>query len=251
MATTLNSSAKTIDQNETTVLLSGISIAEIPIAYGHKFDLGSFGKIGVGASFKVMQARVYGEEIAVNTLKNSNDMTKRVKDSKADSTNIGLDLGALWRYEDLKTIGPINVGIVAKNLNSPEFDGPKDSTGKAISKVKVEPQMRFGIGLEPFSWLSIAADLDLTKNKTVLAGRESQNIGGGLEAHMSWAALRLGIYQNIAESSDKPIITAGLSLGPNWLRLDIDAAMATETGRYDNKTYPREAKVEFGLSTMF
>lgn len=242
-----------IDQNNTTVDLRGIAIAEIPLGYGHKFDLGAFGKIGIGGAVKVMQATVYSQEVKVMQIKDSADLVKKAKDSKTDSTAVGVDLGAMWRFDDLKSVGPINLAFVIKNINSPEFDAPKASGAvPGFTKIKVEPQARAGIALQPFSWLDIVADADLTKNKSVMPGRDSQNIGAGLELNpVSFFALRAGVMENIAETSAKPVLTAGLSLGPHWLRLDIDGAVSTDTGKYQNTTYPREAKVEFGLSTAF
>jgi hypothetical protein len=246
-----------LENNTTTINLSGIALAEVPFAYGHKFNFGSKGQLGVGGAVKVMQGTVYYQEAKLfQDFKNgSSDFTKKIKDNKADSTAFGLDLGVMYRLEDVKYIGPFNAALVAKNLNSPKFDGPTVSGVKADS-IKVEPQLRAGIGLDPLSWLSIAADLDLTKNKTVLPGLESQLVGGGIEAHFDrfyvlWLALRAGVYKNIAVSDSKPVLTAGLSLGPKWLRFDLNAAMATETAKYDNKSYPNEAKVDFALSTAF
>jgi len=244
-------SGQSIENNNTNVVLTGIALAEIPIAYGHQFDLGSFGKMGLGAAFKIMRGTVFFSSKQLVSLNDSSDIFKDVRDNKTDSTNFGVDLGAQWRYEDLKFTGPINVGLVVKNINSPEFDSFPASGSFLPDKIKVEPQARVGVALDPLSWLTLAADMDVTKNKTVLPGLDSQNIGGGLEAHFSWIAVRAGVYKNIAESSNKPVITAGLSLGPQWLRLDIDAAASTEKATYDNSSYPREAKVEFGLSTMF
>ena len=248
--------SNSIDNNNTTVLLRGIAIAEVPLAYGHKFDLGNFGKLGIGAAAKVMRGTVYSTDVKVKELKDSADVADRVKDNKADSTQFGIDLGALWRMEEVKYIGPISVGLAAKNLNTPKFDGPKDPATLKVSTIKVEPQVRLGLGLEPFSWLSLVADMDMTKNKTVIPGRDSQLIGGGLEAHFDhwytlWLALRAGAYKNIGETGSKPVITAGLSLGPKYLRLDINGAMATAKGTYDGKSVPLEGKVEFGLSTAF
>lgn len=246
-------SGGSIDDNNSTVQLSGIVLAEVPVSYGYKFDLGNGGKLGIGATVKAMQATVYGKEALIfkDFEDGSSDFTDKVKDSKAESTSFGIDLGALWRYEGVEAMGPINVGVVAKNLNSPKFDGPVTSAGTASPSVKVKPQARIGVGLDPLSWLSLAADMDVTKNETMIREKKSQNIGGGLEAHWYYGALRLGMFKNLAESGAKPIITAGLGLGPQWLRLDIDAAASTGTSKYDNTTYPREAKVEFGLSTIF
>jgi hypothetical protein len=258
VVTGLNLAASTfnggsIDSNTTRVDLVGIILAEIPFSYGHKLDLGTFGKLGIGGTAKVMQATVYTQSpyLFKDFKDGSSSFTTKVKDSKTDSVTFGIDLGALWRYEDLQAVGPINVGLVARNLNSPKFDAPAPYAGASKGNVKVKPQARLGLGLEPLSWLSIAADMDVTKNETILPDVYSQNVGGGLELHWYLAALRLGILKNIAESGSKPVITAGIGLGPRWFRLDIDAAVATDTGKYDGTTYPREAKVEFGLSTIF
>jgi len=245
-------SGGSIDDNNSTVDLVGIALVEIPVSYGHKFDLGAFGFLGLGATVKVMHATVYSKEALIfkDFEDGSSDFTDKVKDSKSDSTNFGIDLGALWRFGETM---PVNVGFVAKNLNSPTFDGPVDSTNvtKKYDDIKIKPQARVGVAVDPLSWLSIAADMDVTKNNTVMKGKDSQNLGAGLEAHWSYAALRLGAYKNLAESSAKPVITAGIGIGPHWLRLDIDGAASTGKGEYDGKSYPREAKVEFGLSTAF
>ncbi len=250
LANSFTLGAGSIENNTSTIELRGLALAEIPVSYGHKFDLGAFGKLGLGASVKVMQGTVFYSSQQIVKLSNSSDVFKKVQDQKTDSISYGVDLGALWRYEDLPLMGPVSVGFVAKNLNSPEFDAYQIA-GRSTPKVKVEPQLRAGIALAPFSWLNIAADMDVSRNKTILAGVESQNVGGGVELYASWIALRAGAFKNIAVASSKPIVTGGLSVGPQWLRMDIDAAVATESARYNNTTYPREAKVELGLSTAF
>jgi hypothetical protein len=244
-------SGNSIENNATSVVVSGIALAEIPIAYGHKFDLGKFGHVGLGAAFKIMQGTVFYTSKQLVSIDGSTDIFKEVRDNKVDSTTFGVDLGALWRYEDLKSMGPINVGLVVKNINSPQFDTFQAAGSYMPNKLKVKPQARVGVALDPLSWLTLAADLDVTKNKTILPGVDSQNFGGGLEAHFSWISLRAGVYRNIADSANKPVITGGLSLGPQWLRLDVNGAVSTEKTQYDDQSYPREAKVEIGLSTMF
>jgi hypothetical protein len=246
-------SGGSIDNNKSTVELAGIAVFEVPVSYGHKLDLGVLGKLGIGATIKAMQATVYGKQALIfkDFTNGSGDFTSKVKDSKSESTSFGIDLGALWRIDGLESFGPINIGFVAKNLNSPKFDGPVVSTAGTQTDITVKPQGRVGLGLDPASWLSIVADMDVTKNATVVSGVYSQNVGGGLELHWSYAAIRAGVYKNIAESGSKPVITAGIGLGPHWLRLDIDASASTDKGVYDGNSYPREAKVEFGLSTAF
>jgi hypothetical protein len=236
---------QSIENNKTSVYLSGFALAEIPVAYGHKFDLGGFGKLGLGAAVKIMQGTTSYTSKELITLKDSGDIFKDVKNNQKDSTSFGIDLGAQWRLEEVPIIGPLNVGFVAKNLNSPEFDSYLGT------KYKVKPQLRLGVAIDPFSWLTFAADMDMTKNKTVLPNVDSQVLGGGAEAHFSWIAIRGGVYKNMTDSAYKPVLTAGISLGPQWLRLDVDGAVSTEKTQYQNKDYPREVKIDFGLSTMF
>lgn len=236
-----------ISNNSTSLAVRGLLLAEVPFAYGYKFDLKEFGQLGVGGAVKVMMGTAYGSIISIQEAKGSNNIVKKITDSKADSTTVGVDLGVAWRKE-LPVVGPFNAGLVVKNLNSPEFDNSTGFTGKT----KVEPQVRVGVALDPFSWLTVAADMDMTKNKTLAKGNDSQNFGFGAELKpFSFLAIRGGMYTNVAESSVGPVGTFGLSLGPNWLRLDLDGAAAFKSATFDNKSYPREAKVEFGLSTMF
>jgi len=236
-----------ISNNSTSLAVRGLLLTEVPIAYGYKFDLKELGQLGVGGAVKVMMGTTYGSIINIQEAKGSNNIVKRVTDSQTDSTTVGLDLGVAWR-KVLPVVGQFNAGIVAKNLNSPEFDAPIGFTGKT----KVEPQVRVGVAIDPYSWLTVAADMDMTKNKTLALGNASQNFGFGATLKpLSYLAFRLGMYTNVAESSVGPVGTFGLSVGPDWLRLDLDGAAAFKSATFDNNSYPREAKVEFGLSTMF
>ncbi len=236
-----------IDNNATSLIIKGLLLVEVPFAYGYKFDLKEFGQLGVGGAFKVMMGTTYGEIVKIQDAKGSDKLVKKLNDSKTDSTTVGVDIGAVWRKE-LPVVGQTSVGLVIKNLNSPEFDNPKDIPGKT----KVDPQARMGGAITPFSWLTVAADMDLTKNKTLSDGNDSQNFGFGAELRpFSFTALRLGMYTNVADSGSGPVGTFGISLGPNWLKFDLDGAVAFKSATFDNKSYPREAKVEFGLSTMF
>jgi hypothetical protein len=102
------------------------------------------------------------------------------------------------------------------------------------------------------SWLSLAADIDITKNETTQPGVKSQNIGGGLEfTPIDWFSFRMGAYKNIEASNFGPIVTAGLTLGTTWLNVDLGAAVSPETAEYQGSSYPREAKVHLSLNSKF
>jgi hypothetical protein len=255
-----NFAGGSLEQNLTTIELTGLALFQVPVSYGHKFYLGGFGELGLGATIKVMQGAVYWQETTLVSgfkQRGSSSFVSLAKDNRVDSTTFGVDLGALWRYEEIPALGPINVGFVAKNINSPKFEGPEVTTPSGVTmnssqtSVTIKPQARLGIALDPTEWLTIVADMDVTRNSTIRPTTDSQNLGGGVEFHWQYWAMRLGAYKNVADTSRNGILTAGMSFGPQWCRFDIDLAAATDTGVYDGTTYPREAKVEFGLSTAF
>ena len=84
--------------------------------------------------------------------------------------NFGIDIGLLWKYQSW-----LNVGLVAKNLNAPQFDEPnlKDKSGVDIpntgGKTNLNPQVKMGVDISPLDWLSFAVDMDLTNNDTILS----------------------------------------------------------------------------------
>lgn len=150
----------------------------------------------------------------------------------------------LWKWNI------INVGVVAKNLNSPEFSTAElDTTEDGFS---IKPQVRGGMSVDLLKWLSLAADIDLSKNETTQPGVKSRNLGGGLELRPAgWFKFRMGAFQNIGASGFGPVMTAGLTIGPKWLNMDLDAAVSSDTGEYQGHSYPREGKAQLSLNSQF
>ena len=250
----MTNSTGSLENNGSTLEYRGLILVDVPLSYGYPIDLGRFGTLGVGGSVKVMWGRAFIGESQIVQVKNSGDIVKNITDHYQDSTTWGVDLGALWRYSDW-----LNVGVVAKNLNSPEFDAPTVAVRTVNSvpvnpggPIKVKPMVRTGISLDPLSWLTIAGDLDLTENDTVLIGQKSRNIGGGVEIHpLTWFKLRGGIYKNLANGEVGAVPTFGLTLGTKWVNFDLDGAMALKSGRYKDTEYPREARAQFSLNFLF
>ena len=259
--------ANTIDKNKTAVMVKSLAYVEIPLAYGHPFDLGAYGKLGIGGSIKAVRGRVYQSRVQLvesgDGVK-SNDIVSNLTKNFEESTSLTADLGAFWRYNDW-----LNVGLVAKNLTSPSFKSPSlknqhgqyvDNNGNIITvpikdeDVKLKPQVRMGIALEPWSWLTFAADLDLSKNETVLSGLDYKNrtLGGGVEFHPGrWFKLRAGMYKNLANADIGPVATAGLTFGLPWLNFEVDGAYGLETAKYKDKSYPKESKVQGQFNIQF
>lgn len=237
------STAGTIDTNQSTLHTRGVYYFEVPLAYGYPVSLGSLGTLGIGASVKAMAGRVF---ISTNKLftTTSSDLVSNITHDHEDSVTWGVDLGALWKWHALA------VGIVAKNLNTPEFSTAELNTTERAFKIK--PQVRSGVSYEVFSWLSAAADFDLTRNETAQPEVKSQTLGGGIELRPAgWFSFRAGAYKNVASGRIGPVATAGLTIGASWLNVDLDAAVSPDTGEYKGHQYPREGKAFLSLNSRF
>jgi len=245
-----NAGTNTINNNTSSVLTKALLYVEVPLAYGYPIDLGKWGKLGIGAAVKVIQGTVYQNETLLVNNQNgsvkSGDLVKDLTKNKETTTTFGVDLGALWKYEE-----KLSVGVVAKNLNAPKFDAPTyqkpvpGSTPVAVKgeDVTLDPQVRGGIAYDPYKWLTFAVDMDLTENNAVVPATavKSRNLGGGLELHpYSWLKVRAGAYKNLSLSQGGPVATAGLSLGP----FDLDGAFSTDTFKVGSTTIPQEVKVQ-------
>lgn len=258
----------TFDKNTTSAMTKAIVYYEVPLSYGHPFDFGNYGKLGIGATAKIISGTVYQNQVLLVNRPggdniSSSDLVDDITKNSTSSVNFGIDLGALYKYDKW-----LSVGLVAKNLNSPKFDAPEyevpvynsttnavESTTKATGEdVKLKPQVRLGVAVEPYSWLMLAADLDLTNNDTVAPGAvvgssvRSRNFGGGVEVHpYSWLRVRGGAYKNLAASDVGMVLTAGFTL----FVLDVDGAFATDTFKIGSSTIPQEAKVQVAMSFAF
>ena len=264
--TTALASGGSINDNRSAVILKSLAYLEFPISYGHPIDFGSYGKLGIGASIKPIIGRVYSSELTLvknGASSDSGKITDNLTKNFKESTAVTLDLGLFYKYSDW-----LNVGLVAKNLTAPKFDAPnvKDQNGNLVTtdakgnpintadKVTLKPQVRAGVSIEALSWLTVAADLDLTNNETVLSSLDykSRNFGGGIELHpLTWFKLRGGMYKNLSNSDVGPVATAGLTFGTKWVNLDLDGAYGLEKAQYKEKSYPKEARVQTSLNIQF
>ena len=194
VSSTPGANPHTFNKNTTSAMTKASMYYEVPLAYGHPIDFGKYGKLGIGATAKIISGTVYQNQVLLvnrpgGSSIDSNDLVKYISKNSKNSVNFGVDLGALYKYDTW-----LSVGLVAKNLNSPKFDAPDYDAPAANSPtttvkmhgedVKLKPQLRSGVAVEPYSWLMIAADLDLTDNETLAPGTvvgssvKSRNLGG-------------------------------------------------------------------------
>jgi len=217
--------------------VTGVSLGEIPLAYGHNFET-SLGNIMVGGALKYMQAVAYTEQLDIDY----SDSTLGEKLDKT-TTDYGVDLGLAYQpafaYD-------LTLAVVTKNLNTPEFDFQDGS------KYTIEPMVRAGIAYSILDSLEIAADIDLTSNKVLTEDLESQMVGGGLnfEPFKSFFALslRAGLMQNLHENDKAGLIyTAGVGIGAKWLQVDLSGQMSSNSNTAYDVSVPQYAKVNLAL----
>jgi hypothetical protein len=236
------------DLAKSTVNPRGIMLLEIPLSYGHDFDLDRFGHLGLGISLKYLYAETTSANPSIynssnNSILSSSDLTKQLTKNLSSKGNFGLDLGALWKIGRVVPV-PTSIGIVGKNLNAPSFS---DQSG---DKIPVDPQIRAGIAISPLEWLDFVADIDVIKNTTVVPGLKSQQLGGGVEFKpFSCLKLRAGGLTDLAQSTGA--LTAGFSVGVPWVYFDLDGAYGLGKIQYENKSVPSEAKAQFSMNFAF
>jgi len=221
-----------LDNNLTYININGIVVSEVPVGYAKSFDLKN-STISVGVALKYMEGITYKNNIAVDS--DNDELDDSLDKNQETSSQLGIDVGALWSFDKL------DIGIVGKDINSPEFkfyDG---------TKYKIKPMVRGGVNLELTNWLNFAIDIDLTRNDTAIKNYKSQYVGGGFNIHQSWFSIRAGMRKNIAQNSEGNIITAGLGFGLKWFSLDVAAEASTKKGTYDGNEIPKYAKINIAL----
>ncbi len=238
--TATKASGGTIENNTTSALLQGIGVIEVPISYGRALN----DNVSVGGNIKVMMGRVYGKELVVFA-KDSGDILKEADKDYADTTTFGVDLACLARVSSFR------FGLIARNINSPKFDGPTVS-GRKFADVTLDPQLTAGVAFVPFKSLTLEVDTDLTKNETILANYDTQNLALGAEWYaLPFLALRGGMYKNMAESDIGWVYTAGIGVDIRAARLDIAGAMSTDKGNFDDDEIPLETRISMQFTIGF
>jgi hypothetical protein len=234
--------------NNSKLIVKGANIVELGAAYGHELPFAP--GLYLGGALKLMNAQVGYTDYFV--LRNNNDqgnIASKLKDGAAKSSNVGVDLGALWdlgRTFDGMPLKP-RVGLVGRNLNNPKFDRPASAaTAGLAGKFAVNPQVRMGAAISPFNWWTLTTDLDLTRNLTPVDNAASRQFGLGSEFNVfnrSWIniPLRIGLMRNTAETSAGNVLTLGAGL--NFMHVMLDASAAVSNKRVVTESQGKETKI--------
>ena len=231
-----NSLEAAIGENGTThVNIKGLVLLEVPVSYAKAFELDQ-GELSVGGSLKFMKGSTFVKRIDIDSEENTDE---NLDDNKKDSSNVGLDLGVLFKPSKVENL---SIGLVARNINSPKFDTTDGGS------LKADMQLRTGLLYNYSDNVELAMDLDLTSNETFIPGYDSQQLGMGVNYKpASWVSLRAGLMQNLANSNEGLIYSAGFGIGVDALSLDVAAQMASKSGNYDGEDIPKFAKVNVAL----
>jgi len=187
--------------------LRGLEARQAAFSYAYAFADKRF---SVGVTGKIIQGAAYN-----NTTNLQGGLDPNLQDNfgKAEiSTSYGIDLGAMYRPSSW-----LKFGVVAKDINQPTFDAPGGL------QYKLTPQVRGGVAVNPWSTMTITADMDITSNKTLVPGLKSQVLSLGMEQTIlsEFLSFRVGTYKNVQDAGSIFTPTAGLGLRVYSFRLDV------------------------------
>lgn len=192
--------------------LRGLEARQLAFSYAYAFSDKTF---AIGITAKVIQGASYNGS---TTLQSGSGVSTIDHFGKPTiSTTYGIDIGAIYRPSSL-----IRFGIVAKDINTPTFDAAGGG------ELKLDPQVRAGVAINPYSTLTLTADVDVTSNKTFVPGVKSQLLSLGVEQTIltEFLSFRVGTFKNMQDASTPFVPTAGL--GMRWFNFRADAG-----GGYD------------------
>ncbi len=230
--------------NKTTNLnVVGLAVVEIPLAYGYALDTG-YGALAVGGALKYMKGQTFYKTVDID----SDNALDNLSDNAANSSTFGIDLGLTFKPTKVENL---TLALVGKNLNTPTFDVSALAKNKGVSDYEIKPAVRAGAAYKLGEVVEFAFDADLTENKS-LVGYNTRYIGGGANFDLSALELNVGLMKNIASNDEAGVIyTAGLATGPDWFHFELSAQMASKSGEVDGTSYPKQAMVNFAISSAF
>jgi hypothetical protein len=187
--------------------LLGLEARQLAFSYAYAFSDKTF---AFGVTGKILQGAAFSGS---TTLSGGTDVSIRDNFGKPTiSTAFGIDVGAIYRPSSW-----LRFGLVAKDINQPTFDAPGGG------ELKLGPQIRGGVAVNPYSSLTLTADVDATSNKTFVPGVKSQVLSLGAEQTIfsEFMSFRLGAFKNMKDAGTPFTPTAGLGLRIFAFRMDV------------------------------
>lgn len=214
------------DINTAGLQVSAFELNEIPIAYAYNFEtIAGDIAIGVAAKLMISNSALNKQTINPDMLETIFGTIGNLSFNRIDA-NFSIDVGLNYTPNILsKTLA---VGLVGRNLTAPGF---YTSNGSIL---RVLPQVRLGVAYDPFKFLTLAMDIDLTNNPLIPSGYGtpySQMIGGGIRLHSNKLEnldVRAGIAKDMRHASGA-IFTGGVGFGLFDLSFQVGTA-TTDAG---------------------
>ena len=187
--------------------LRALEARQVAFSYAYAFSDKTF---SFGVTGKIIQGAAYSGNM---TLTGGTNVSVTDNFGKPTlSTAFGIDVGAIYRPSSW-----LRFGVVAKDINQPTFDAPGGE------ELKLGPQVRGGVAVNPYSSLTLTADVDATSNRTFVPGVKSQVLSLGAEQTIfsEFMSFRLGAFKNMKDAGTPFTPTAGLGLRIFALRVDV------------------------------
>lgn len=187
--------------------LRALEVRQAAFSYAYAFADKMF---SIGVTEKFLQGAAYRGSMGLN---GGTDVTITDNFGRATiSTAFGIDVGAIYRPSSW-----LRFGLVAKDINQPTFN---DAGG---GELKLGPQVRGGVAVNPYSSLTLTADVDVTSNKTFVPDIKSQMLSLGAEQTIfsEFLSFRLGAFKNMKDAGTPFTPTAGLGLRLFAFRADV------------------------------
>jgi len=189
------------------IALRGLEARQAAFSYAYAFADKTF---ALGVTSKIIQGAAYNN---IAPLQGGLDPNLIDNFGRAMiSTSYGIDVGAMYRPSSW-----LRFGLVGKDLNQPTFDAPGGI------QYKMTPQVRGGMAVNPWSTMTLTADMDITSNQTLVPGLKSQVLSLGMEQTVfsEFLSFRLGTYKNVQDAGSIFTPTTGLGVRIYSFRMDL------------------------------
>lgn len=199
-----------LDNMASGVELHAVGVADIGIAYAHRFDT-QIGQLDFGTTVK--QQRLYAIERTLSVREfDEDDIFDRDKHSK-EKDGINLDVGIVQHFNNSNwRFAATAENLIARKISTPD-------SGRTY---KLSPQVTVG-GAYDLGWFKFEANTELLKNNGFGTVKETQILRAGVEfGHRKIAQFRLG-YVHDYKNNQADLFTVGFGLSP-WDVFNIDLA---------------------------
>lgn len=246
--------------NDTSLLLSGAAILEGALGYSRKVWTHNSGDLYAGVKAKYLRVGLVRVAERLAKTDDSQSAFDNIGDEDfSDSTNLGLDFGALWVSNNYR------LGATLTNLNQPEFKYNKITANaengyhtnssvyqrlQELENYTMESQLKLEGSLfsKDLDWV-VGASLDANAVKDPFGDKyQWLNLGAGFTPNSWWIpGVRVGYRTNLA-GSKLSLMEGGLTL---FHFLNIDVAYGMQSVTIDDSSVPRTAYVNIGMELTF